>query len=260
MEHNILRLELVGQIRLLDGRLAVGFTIDGKAANINICAAVIRRLDDQIVAVFMMEGNLLEQWRAKDQFTVAHIQRIEAHGTEDKPCRHFTVILITDVSLADAAANIALPQYLPNFLLRTVRPTGIEIHIWNMMGRLVAVAIFAHLDFLRFPALMDALICAYSVRFQCRLKQLIQLFSQCSTAAVEVCQALTILRYTARHIQSRSFRVIIMERKRIHFGSGPGAIRILGRKPFVFNSVSVAEEVDIVCGTALIIGICIHVA
>ena len=129
-----------------------------------------------------------------------------------------------------------------------------------MMGRLVAVAIFAHLDFLRFPALMDALICAYSVRFQCRLKQLIQLFSQCSTAAVEVCQALTILRYTARHIQSRSFRVIIMERKRIHFGSGPGAIRILGRKPFVFNSVSVAEEVDIVCGTALIIGICIHVA
>ena len=61
MEHNILRLELVGQIRLLDGRLAVGFTIDGKAANINICAAVIRRLDDQIVSVFMMEGNLLEQ-------------------------------------------------------------------------------------------------------------------------------------------------------------------------------------------------------
>ena len=70
MEHNILRLELVGQIRLLDGRLAVGCAIDGKTANINICAAVIRRLDDQIVAVFMMEGNLLEQWRAEDQFTV----------------------------------------------------------------------------------------------------------------------------------------------------------------------------------------------
>ena len=51
MEHNIFILEPVGQIRLLDGRLAVGGTIDGKTANINICAAVIRRLDDQIVAV-----------------------------------------------------------------------------------------------------------------------------------------------------------------------------------------------------------------
>ena len=250
-----------GQLGLEDAGLVVRFTVDGDAVHIDVLAAVLRRAEHQLVAVLMVDGDLGEQGRAEGEFAAAHVHGVDAHGAEDIPGGHLAVVLVADVALADAAAHVALPQDLADLLLGLVGPSGVEVHIGDVMGGLVAVAVLAHLDLLGLLALVDAVVRADAVYSQRGLEQRIQLFRQRSAATVEVGQSLAVLGHAERHVERGGLGVVVVEREHVDFASGPGAVLIFGGKPLVLHPFPVvAEQVDVVGGAAEVVDIGVLVA
>src|SRR5699024_9770293 len=124
---------------------------------------------------------------------------------------------------------------LADLLLGLVGPSGVEVHIGDVMGGLVAVAVLAHLDLLGLLALVDAVVRADAVYSQRGLAQRIQLIRQRSAAAVEVGQSLAVLGHAERHVERGGLGVVVVEREHVDFASGPGAVLIFGGKPLVLH-------------------------
>ncbi len=173
--------------------------------------ADLRGIDDDLVAVFQVDGHFLEIRSSDHIFRRSQPQRIKTGRTEDVPGGHFSVVFIAGVSLSDFAADVKPGQDLPHLLLGFPGLAGIIVHVKNVMGGLIAVGVHAHPDIPGFPHLVDGTAVMPLKLRQGRLRcaeELIQLGGQRLPSPVKIGQSLAVLRGVKGHVPGIGLRII----------------------------------------------------
>ena len=112
-------------------------TVYRQALHIFVFSADTRRRNCNGVTVVPVDRHLFKQWGANGCNAIAVGQRIQTHRGKDIPGAQFAIVVIAQIALPNFFAHKQAIQRIPDKLCSSPRTVCIEIHIRNVMRRLV---------------------------------------------------------------------------------------------------------------------------
>ena len=185
--------------------------VQPQALHVDVAAAVGGRLDHQLASVRQLHGRLLEQRRADRVVRAADLQRVEAERAEQVPGGRLAVVLVTGVALPDLRADVHPPQRLAHLGLGLPRLPGVVVHVRDVVRDLVREAPLAHAHVARLGHLVDhAAVGADELGRLRRREELVELVRQPVAPAVQVGQALPVVRHVEREVPAVGLGVVVV--------------------------------------------------
>ena len=116
--------------------------VQHNALHILVVAAIIMGYHLERLAIFQMNGRLVEQRASDGIYRLAGAYLIEAHRIQYVPCRHLSAVFIARKSVG--VVEVKRMQHLIHNLLRTPGLAYVVVEMGNVMARLIAVGILAY--------------------------------------------------------------------------------------------------------------------